>query len=1107
MDIKGLLGHFTQHPVVGQCHDQLSAGTSIHIKGLAGSGRTCIISLLAQLHEKRPHLLVMDDKEEAAYLQNDLEECGIKSLFYPESYRNAYEIEHTDNANIQIRTEVLTQLSKNGNRVVITYPAALFEKVVRKKTLKSNTFKITPDQELSIDFLNEVLMDYEFERVDFVAEPGHYAIRGGIVDVFSYSEDFPFRIEFFGDEIESIRSFDPGDQLSMKKLTNAVLVPNMVTQFVEEEKTNFIDFLGKDTLMWVNQKQDISNKLGKYWELAQTKYATKKDGALKFSAPEDMYVSPEKMEEILNSQQQVVLGIQVEKGPIQAITFQQKPQTPFHKKFDLLAQELKENAKQGIKSFIFFNSIKQKDRLEEILESEEFNCTYESLVGPLTEGFYDKDINIAVYTDHQIFERYHRFRLKEGYKKNAQSFTLKELNSLKPGDYVVHIDHGVGKFAGLQKIEVSGKIQEAIKLIYRDNDELFVSIHSLHRISKFSGSDGAEPKIHKLGGTIWKAAKKKTKAKVKEIAFDLIQLYAKRKTIKGTPFSPDTYLQTELEASFIYEDTPDQETATKDVKADMESETPMDRLVCGDVGFGKTEIAIRAAFKAVTDNKQVAVLVPTTVLSMQHFKSFRKRLKDFPCSIDFLNRFKTAKQNTETFKKLESGETDIVIGTHALVGKKVKFKDLGLLIIDEEQKFGVGVKDKLKTFKENLDTLTLTATPIPRTLQFSLMQARDLSVINTAPPNRHPIETKIQGYNEAAIRDAIQYELSRNGQVYYVHNRVENIKDVAGVIQRLIPDARVGIGHGQMDGKSLEDVMSKFTEGFYDILLATTIIESGIDIPNANTIIINNAQNFGLSDLHQLRGRVGRSNKRAFCHLLCPPMHTLSSEARKRLTALEQFSDLGSGLNIAMRDLDIRGAGNLLGGEQSGFINELGFDAYQNILNEAITELKWENPELLTEQDKKAHLENQDCILETDFEVHLPEEYVNLISERLMLYRKLDSLNTEEELNQFRSELVDRFGPLPEAAENLLTTIEIKWVAQKLGFEKLLLKQGKLIGYFFAPEDHPYYTGRQFSKFLECIQSKPTEAKIYEKKGNLRFSFNDIDSPQAAIHRMNELKG
>jgi len=1099
MEIKDLFALFSNHPVLGRCHDDLLAGKSMHLKGLAGSGRTFAVSMLAQLHSNRPHLIIMDDKEEAAYLQNDLEESGTKALFYPESYRNPYEIERTDNANIQIRTEVLTALSKNGNRVVVTYPAALFEKVVLKKTLKQHSFKISTDQELSIDFLNEVLIDYHFEKVDFVAEPGQFAIRGGIVDVFSYSEDFPFRLEFFGDEIESIRQFDPGDQLSTKKLSKVVLVPNLSTEFIQEAKTDFLSFLGDKTVVWQKTSGLLDEQIRKYWELALRNFEEKKDSPIQHSEPQALYCSPELIKDKSISLQQILLGVEADASITNVIQFQQAPQTPFHKKFDMLAQELQTNKENEIRSIIFFNSIKQKERLEEIMESEEFHCEFESIVAPLTEGFKDTDINVSVYTDHQIFDRYHRFRLKEGYKKNAQNFTLKELNSLNPGDFVVHIDHGVGKFAGLQKIENNGKTQEAIKLIYRDGDELFVSIHSLHRISKFSGSDGAEPKIHKLGGTAWKAAKKKTKARVKEIAFDLIQLYAKRKTARGHAFSADTYLQTELEASFIYEDTPDQNTATQDVKRDMESEIPMDRLVCGDVGFGKTEIAIRAAFKSVADNKQVAVLVPTTVLSMQHFKSFSKRLKDFPCNVDYLNRFKTAKEHTESYKKIASGETDIIIGTHALVSKKVEFKDLGLLIIDEEQKFGVGVKDKLKTLKENLDTLTLTATPIPRTLQFSLMQARDLSVINTPPPNRHPIETKVQGFNEGVIRDAIQYELSRNGQVYFIHNRVENIKEVAGVIQRLVPDCRVGIGHGQMDGKSLEQVMAKFTEGFYDVLLATTIVESGIDIPNANTIIINNAQNFGLSDLHQLRGRVGRSNKRAFCHLICPPMHSLSTEARKRLTALEQFSDLGSGLNIAMRDLDIRGAGNLLGGEQSGFINELGFDAYQNILNEAITELKYENPELMSAQDAKAALHSQDCVIETDFEVHLPEDYVNQISERLLLYRKLDNLDSEEELKLFEDELKDRFGPLPEAAEHLLATVRLKWIAKQVGFEKVLLKSNKLIGYFFAPEDHPYYSSPQFSKFLQFIQANSHRSKIYEKKGLLRFAIDDISNPNEAL--------
>jgi transcription-repair coupling factor (superfamily II helicase) len=727
----------------------------------------------------------------------------------------------------------------------------------------------------------------------------------------------------------------------------------------------------------------------------------------------------------------------------------------------------------------------------------------ETMLLSIHEGFVDKEQKIAVYTDHQIFDRYHRFRLKESFKQKDQAITLKELNNLVPGDFIVHIDHGVGKFSGLEKITVDGKKQESIRILYNNNDILYISIHSLHRISKFVSKDGTPPRIDKLGSDTWKKLKQKTKAQVKQIAFDLIKLYAERKTKKGFAYSPDTYLQNELEASFLYEDTPDQYKATQDVKADLESETPMDRLICGDVGFGKTEIAVRAAFKAVADSKQVAILVPTTILAWQHYQTFKNRLKDFPANVDYINRFKTRKEQTETLKKVESGEVDILIGTHRIVGKDVKFKDIGLLIIDEEQKFGVGVKDKLKTLKVDVDTLTLTATPIPRTLQFSLMKARDLSIINTPPPNRQPILTEVHTFNEELIRDTISYEISRGGQVFFINNRVQNIQEVAGMISRLVPNARVLIGHGQMKGEELEERMMSFINGEYDVLVATTIIESGLDIPNANTIIINNANNFGLSDLHQMRGRVGRSNKKAFCYLLAPPTVSLTSEARKRLQALEQFSDLGSGFQIAMKDLDIRGAGNLLGGEQSGFISEIGFDMYQKILNEAIQELKETEFKEMYNELEGAFV--QDCLIETDLEILIPDNYVSNIAERVNLYKELDSLETEEALDKFTEQLIDRFGPIPLATQEMIKALKLRWIAKNIGLEKVVLKQKKLICYFISNQDSPYFQSPIFTKVLSYVQHNPTRCKLKERNGRLSLVYENVTSILQAIELLDEI--
>ncbi len=1080
----------------------------LSVRGIVGSG----LAFLAQAIIKesdRDHLFIFNDKEEAAYFLNDLQKFEGKDFitaFYPESYRVPYEIENTDNSNIVLRAEVLKAISGKGKKpcAIVTYPDALAENVVTRKQLGSHTFKVEVGKSYSIEFLNEVLTEYEFHRVDFVYEPGQFSIRGGIVDVYSFGEDFPYRIEFFGDEVESLRQFDPVTQLSTETAKRFTVIPNIQHTSMLESRESFLDFIGNETAIWSKDNSLISDRLDHIFGVAEKQF-TKLKSQLKRLPPKELYISGETFKIKSESYRKVGFGTSYSDTDLK-FDYHQAPQPSFNKNFDLLIKNLHENEEKGYANFIFSSNDKQIERLERIFEDLDAKVKFTPILTEIAEGFIDKDLQICCYSDHQIFERYHRFYLKEGFKKNKEALTLKELSSLQPGDFVTHIDHGVGKFSGLEKIDVNGKEQEAIRLVYRDNDILYVSIHSLHRISKYSGKDGNQPSINKLGSAAWQKTKAKTKKRVKEIAYDLIKLYAKRKAKKGFAFSPDNYLQTELEASFIYEDTPDQMKATQAVKEDMESASPMDRLVCGDVGFGKTEIAIRAAFKAVCDSKQVAILVPTTVLSLQHYKNFKKRLEDFPARVGLLNRFVSGKKQTETLKALASGEIDIIIGTHKLVGQKVKFKDLGLLIVDEEQKFGVGVKDKLKNMKANVDTLTMTATPIPRTLQFSMMGARDLSIINTAPPNRYPVQTELFTLNEEVIRDAVSYEISRGGQVFFVHNKIQNIQEVAGMIQRLVPGARIVIGHGQMDGPKLEKVMTDFIEGVFDVLIATTIIESGIDIANANTMIINNAHEFGLSDLHQLRGRVGRSNKKAFCYLISPPQSMLSSEARKRLQAVTQFSDLGSGMNIAMRDLDIRGAGNLLGGEQSGFINDLGFETYQKILDETVRELKEnEFKDLYHKETEKTGEFVSDCVLETDLEILIPDDYIIDIAERLSIYRDLDNLSTEVELEDYKAKLEDRFGELPHQTQDLFDALRLRRMAKEIGFEKLNLKGEKLIGTFVSNAESAYFQSIAFTKVLDFIKNNPPGYKMYEKGDGLRLSKFGVRNISDAILALSPL--
>lgn len=1081
MTKSSILALFEQSSNLRKLQDAITQNkTTIATKGLIGSSLSFAIASLFRSSE-HPFLLLLQDKEEAAYILNDLEQMiGEKDvLFYPGSYRRPYEIEETDNANVLLRAEVLNRInSRKKPAVIVTYPDALFEKVVTRKELNKSTLKIKLEDTLSLDFLNEVLFEYEFKRVDFVTEPGEFSVRGGIVDVFSFSHDQPYRIEFFGDEVDSIRTFDVETQLSTEKVKKITIIPNVENKFLQETRESFLKYIAPNTVLFSKRFDLIYDRIDANFEKAKERFeGLSKE--LKHANPDELFVNAD----LLETQLKNFTVVELESTHENLLKFNCKPQPAFNKKFDLLIAALNDNYDEGFTNIICCSTEQQAKRLHDIFEEVESTVHYKTVVFPLYQGFLDHDAKLACFTDHQIFERYHKFHLKNGYAKK-QAITLKELNKLELGDYVTHIDHGIGKFGGLQKIDVEGKQQEAIKLVYGDRDILYVSIHSLHKISKFNGKDGAPPKIYKLGSAAWKKLKQKTKSRVKKIAFDLIKVYAKRRLEKGFQYGPDSYLQNELEASFIYEDTPDQAKSTADVKRDMESERPMDRLICGDVGFGKTEVAIRAAFKAVDNGKQVAVLVPTTILAFQHNTTFKKRLGELPVTVDYLNRFRTAKEKRDILERLEQGKIDIIIGTHQLVNKNVRFKDLGLLIVDEEQKFGVSVKDKLKSIKENVDVLTLTATPIPRTLQFSLMAARDLSVINTPPSNRYPIESRVIRFNEEIIRDAVSYEIQRGGQVFFIHNRIENIKEVAGMIQRLVPDAKIGIGHGQMEGKKLEQLMMAFMNGEFDVLVSTTIVESGLDVTNANTIFIHNANNFGLSDLHQMRGRVGRSNKKAFCFFITPPYEVMTPDARKRIEALEQFTELGSGFNIAMKDLEIRGAGDLLGGEQSGFINEIGFETYQKILSEAIEELKEnEFKELYDEvEGEKKKVFVKDTQLDTDFELLFPDDYINNITERLNLYTQLNAIKDEEGLKQFEKELVDRFGELPNKAIDLINSVRIKWIATAIGLERVVMKKGKFVGYFIADQQSEFYQTPSFTKVLQYVQQHPRRCQLKEKQ-------------------------
>ncbi|MGK7393797.1 MAG: transcription-repair coupling factor [Candidatus Cyclobacteriaceae bacterium M3_2C_046] len=1079
------------------------------LKGIIGSLDAVLAAAFYRLN-RQSHLFILHDKEEAAYFFNDLQNL-VKDktvLFFPASYKKPYQYEETENANVLLRAEVLNRINHKSieGELIVSYPEALTEKVINKQSLLSNTFSTSVGEEIDIDFISELLTTFDFERTDFVYEAGQYAVRGGIVDIFSYANELPYRLEFFGNQIESIRTFHPDSQLSLDEIEQINIIPNVQTKLLEEKRQSFLEFLPKNTKIWFKDYQQTLDVIDLGFQKSQEKFTSvlEEGGNTQVVLkPKELFENSQAFKDDLGAFALIEFGKRFYLENSTIFSFEVEPQPSFNKNFELLVENLNQNQNQGILNIVVAESEKQLERLSTIFEELDPFLDFRNLSIDLREGFIDKILKLACFTDHQIFERFHRYKVKESYSK-AKAITLKELNSLQPGDYVTHIDYGIGKFAGLDKVEVGGKEQEMLRLIYRDDDLLYVSIHSLHKIAKYTGKEGQIPAISKLGTQEWEIKKKRIKKNVQDIAKDLINLYAKRKAAPGMAFSQDSFMQAELESSFIYEDTPDQARSTADVKTDMEAAHPMDRLVCGDVGFGKTEIAIRAAFKANADNKQVAVLVPTTILALQHYHTFKERLSGFPVKVAYINRFKSSKEVKQTVKELEEGQVDILIGTHRLVNKDVKFKDLGLLIIDEEQKFGVKVKEKIKEIKVNVDVLTLTATPIPRTLHFSLMGARDLSIIATPPPNRQPVTTEIQVFKNEMIRDAVSFELRRGGQVFFIHNRISDIEQIANLILKLVPDARIGIAHGQLEGKKLEKVMVNFIEGNYDVLVSTNIVESGLDIPNANTIIINNAHMFGLSDLHQMRGRVGRSNKKAFCYLLSPPTVGLTSEARKRLNTLEEFSELGDGFKVAMRDLDIRGAGNLLGAEQSGFITDLGFDMYHKILDEAVQELKETEFKDLFEKElgETSQALVKDCNLETDLEILIPEEYVSSISERIRLYSTLDNVKNENELSEFISAVTDRFGPYPESVNELIKSVRLRWKAENLGIDRLMLKNDTMKCYFPVSTNEAYYKSATFGKVLQFVQSHSRNCKMKEFKKRLVLTIENINTVDQAIHML-----
>ena len=1122
MNEQSLFERFNVSPLLNSLADRIAMSETqkipfqIFLQHLNGSVPAFVLQTIFT-HEKTNqwnHIVVLNDAEEAAYFFNSIESVteAMDLFYFPSSFKTPHNFNFLNPSHVMLRTEALTKISMGGNKkIIVTYPEALFEKVILPKTLQKNIIQIKTNDSIDLNAMMQQFVDYGFERTDFVYEPGQFALRGGIFDIYSFGNEKPYRIELFGEEVDSIRLFDPATQLSERKLLQVNIIPNVTTQFEDTEKIPLIEFMNSNTILWMKDWNVIKQRGMDQWEslndflthTANNKPIELGDAHIKHTQLDD-FDTVENVEASLLNSTIIEWGFQANITK-EVILFNTQVQPSFNRQFQLLIANLQELEKKGYALFIFAEQAKQLERLHAIFTDLKTEIQFTPIVKNIHEGFIDHDHKIVCYTDHQIFQRYHKYKVKQAYSK-SKAITLRTLRDMQPGDYVTHIDHGVGVYSGLQKIDVNGLMQEAVRIIYKDSDILYVNINSLHKISKYTGKEGAPPKINKLGSDAWVKLKDKTKAKVKEIAFDLIKLYAQRKAQAGFAFTPDNYMQYELEASFIYEETLDQAKAIADVKKDMETPSPMDRLVCGDVGFGKTEVAVRAAFKAAIDGKQVALLVHTTILAFQHYKTFVDRLKDFPITVDYLNRFKSAAQKKETIEKVKQGKVDILVGTHGILGKDVVFKDLGLMIIDEEQKFGVGHKEKLKTLRATVDCLTLTATPIPRTLHFSLMGARDLSIINTPPANRQPIHTEVQVFNEDTIREAIYYEAERGGQVFFIHNRVQGLSEMCAIIQRLCPDLSIGFAHGQLEGHQLEEKILDFIEKRYDVLVCTNIVESGVDIANVNTIIINNAHQFGLSDLHQLRGRVGRSNKKAFCYLLAPPISTLPDDSRKRLQTLEQFSELGSGFQIAMRDLDIRGAGNLLGGEQSGFMVEIGFEMYQKILAEAVRELKRSDfKELFQEEISKQDDYVQDCTIDTDLEIMIPDIYVESIGERLSLYTRLDQSENDEELDLLHGEMVDRFGPMPKSVEDLFTTVKCRRIAIALGFEKMTLKDETVRCFFINRPDAPYFESDTFKQLLLFAQTAMNTAHFKQAGKNFILIIKDIKGMSECYRLLNKI--
>ena len=1100
-----LLGVYAASPQTQALQAALAQAGYAQASGTPGSLKPLIVSAI--FHAKPTHVLFIGtDLESAQYFQNDLQTFldGKTVRLFPSPYKREEELKEANNQAILERTEVLTHLGSPGRaqQITVTYPEALFEKVIRQNVIRKNTFEVKTGEKLDLDFVIDFLVSYNFERTDFVYEPGTFSIRGGIVDIFSFANELPYRLELFDDTVESIRAFDPETQLSVRKLAHTTIIPNLESGADGDSLITLLEFISPETLIVFTDGGFTMEVLEKLWRKAQ---ATQDDPKRPEHWPGlDAFYTPKALKTALKKFRVLDFGTRKVFPPIEIVVYDAVPQPSFNRNFQLLGNTLIQNETAGLQTIVFSDQTRQIERIYAIFDDIGIKAGFTPIYKVMHEGFIHPQMNLALFTEHQIFGRYQRYKGRSGYARK-DSITLKELYELKPGDYITHIDYGVGIFSGLEKVDANGTQQEAIRIKYKGGDLLYVNIHSLHKITRFVGQEGKAPQLNKLGTATWDNLKAKTKKKVKDIARDLIQLYAKRKAVEGFQFSPDNYLQTELEASFIYEDTPDQARTTEEVKKDMMSPHPMDRLVCGDVGFGKTEIAIRAAFKAAVDGKQVAVLVPTTVLALQHYKTFAARLADFPLTVDFVSRFKNAAQIKETLKKTEAGKIDILIGTHRLLSADVKWKDLGLMIVDEEQKFGVTSKEKLRGLRANVDTLTLTATPIPRTMQFSLMGARDMSIINTPPPNRQPVKTMLEVFDKDIIQQALEREIERGGQVFFVHNRVKTIYEMGDMVRALVPHARVAVAHAQMEPKPLEELMVAFVEGFYDVLVSTNIVESGLDIPNANTIIIDNAQNFGLSDLYQLRGRVGRSNRKAYCYLLTPSLSGMTPEARKRLSAIEEFSDLGSGFQIAMRDLDIRGAGNLLGAEQSGFIAEIGLEMFTKIINEAMGELRDEEfADLFADQPHNPVEETQ---LDTDLEILLPDRYVTSVNERLGLYTRINDLDSLEQLEAFQQELIDRFGPIPRQTQALLDAVRLKWLGKTLCMDKLSLKRRKLKAEFSPKGGDRFYGGEIFGRVLAWVHAHPTRASLRQKEKELILEISDISSVGDALKVMQGMLG